>query len=460
MLAVTGALAQEARSEWPQFQGGPGHSGSLEDGPAPPYRERWRLVAGDVDDRAFSGVAIADGLAFAVGDRAVYAVDLATGEIAWDLPRAGGPLSVPAVVAGRGDDPGTLLYLEGPADARSDDASPSPEASPSPDGGGGASDLVAVELGERTELWRVALAGTSRTGVTVEGGTAYVGDENGTVHAVSISDGRLRWPAAEVAAPVDVPLAVAGGLVIAVGRDGDGGTVEIEALDQRTGDRRWGLSPQGTSTAVSAPASADGVTVVGLADRYVRGLDEAGQEVWTHLALSIFSPVTSPALGPDALYIADLSGGLYRLDPADGSRAWGYQLNEVVLRSSPVLSGDTVLLGLNDGRLIAIDVDSGRLVWQSARTPGLVGTIALSADVLVAVKGGGDAGLIAFEHDPAGALVDVQSPTVLDGGATLARAGVAIVIALVVVLVPGVLARRRFGNAFDQAGDEEPEAEA
>jgi hypothetical protein len=49
---------------------------------------------------------------------------------------------------------------------------------------------------------------------------------------------------------------------------------------------------------------------------------------------------------------------------------------------------------------------------------------------------------------------------VLDGGATLARAGVAIVIALVVVLVPGVLARRRFGNAFDQAEDEEPEAEA
>jgi outer membrane protein assembly factor BamB len=454
LAGVPRPLAQE-RADWSQFQGGPGHPGTLADGPEPPYVERWRLVAGDEGDRAVSGVAILDGVAYTVGDRAVYAVDLDTGDVAWTVPRAGGPLSVPAVVAGRGGDPATLLYLEGPAGSTDDEASPTPRESPSPeDEAEGASDLVARELEGRTELWRVALAGISRTGVTVMGDTAFVGDESGTVHAISVSDGRVRW-SAEVAAPVDVPLAVADGLVLVAGRDAEAGSVELEALDQPTGERRWRVSPQVTSTAVSAPAAADGLTVFGLADRYVRGLDGDGQQVWAHLALSIFSPASSPALHSGTLVIADLNGGLYRLDARGGARDWGFQLNDVVLRSSPVVSGDTILLGLNDGRLVAIDAASGRLVWRSPRTPGLVGTIALARDVVVAVKGGSEAGLIAFEHDPGGALLDEPSPTVFDPATTLPRAGAAIVIALVVVLVPGFLARRRFGDATPDEADED-----
>lgn len=60
--------------------------------------------------------------------------------------------------------------------------------------------------------------------------------------------------------------------------------------------------------------------------------------------------------------------------------------------------------------------------------------------------------MIAFEHDPDGRLVDVPSPTELDGGTTLARIGVAAAIALAVLLVPGMLLRRRFGDAFAAEG--------
>ena len=404
------------------------------------------MVAADLDDRALSGAAILDGVAYSVGDRAVYAIDLESGEVEWEIPRAGGPLSVPALVtAGRGD-PATLLYLEGPAAGGGDEV----EASPAPQEPTGTTDLVAVDLGDRSELWRVALAGVSRTGVTVDDDTAFVGDEARTVHAVSISDGRVRW-STEVAGPVDVPLAAADGLVVVVSRNPDEISVAVDGVEGDTGERRWGVAPQATSTAVSAPAARGGLTVVGLTDRFVTGFDEAGSDVWAHLALSSFSPATAPAMDEGTLYIADLTGGVYRLNAADGSRVWGHQLNELIRRSSPVVSGDAVLVGLNDGRLVALSTASGRLIWQGEASDGLIGAIALSAEVVVAVKGGRDAGLIAFEHDPDGALLDVPSPTEFDPGTTLGRAGVAVAIALVVVLVPGYLARRRFGHAF---GDE------
>ncbi|MGH2589842.1 MAG: PQQ-binding-like beta-propeller repeat protein, partial [Actinomycetota bacterium] len=199
-----------------------------------------------------------------------------------------------------------------------------------------------------------------------------------------------------------------------------------------------------------------GIVVVVLADRLVRGLGgEEGDELWASLALSFFSPVTSPALRDGSVFVADLGGGLYRFDSEDGVRAWSYQFNEVVLRSSPVVSGAWVLLGLNDGRLVAVNGESGRLAWQSAASGGLIGTIALSPEAIVAVKGGAEGGLIAFEHDPDGRLVDIPSPTELDGGTTLARIGAAAAIALAVLLVPGILLRRRFGDAFATEGEDD-----
>lgn len=437
---------------------------------------RWTLSA--PEGPALSGAVIFQGQAISLGEAAVYGVDLATGEIAWEAPRSGGPLSVPAIVAGVEGGPATLLYLEGPSsEAGSGGGTPSPSETGSPSestaaaGAEPGSELVAIELDGHTELWRVPLGATSRTGVTVDGDAAYVGDEDGTVTAVALADGSVLWAKdlGEADDPcagfpngkIDVPVAVADGRVIAVVRNVDGSSVAISALDTANGDCVWQKSPQIGSSATSAAAAGDGRVVIGLADRLVRSLGGSdGEQAWASLALSFFSPVTSPALTPDSVYVVDLGGGVYRLDARDGARVWDYQLNEVVIRSSPVVSGGAVLVGLRDGRLVAIDGASGHLVWQSESTPGLVGAIALSAEAVVAVKGGRDAGLIAFEHDPDGSLVDLPSPTELEAGTLVARAGAAAAIVLAAVLVPGMLARRRFGDAFsgEDPVDEEHEA--
>ncbi|MEX0743401.1 MAG: PQQ-binding-like beta-propeller repeat protein [Actinomycetota bacterium] len=484
-FATAPVAAQESGAGvWSQFQGGSEHRGVLAEGPEPPYRIRWTFPA--PEDEALSGAVIVEDLAISVGEQAVYAVDLLTGELAWEIPRTGGPISTPAIAMGNRT---TVLYLEGPggadatSPAASTSASPSaasPTSSPSPadDDDDDGSVLVALDLADQTERWRAALGEESRSGVTVEADTAYVGDEDGMVYAIALADGEIRWTsdlaegsAAEGATgatgceafeggAVDVPIGVAEDRVIVVGRNVDGGAVAVGALSASTGECTWRVFPQLGSSAISAPAAAEGIVVVGSADRFVRGLAaEDGQERWSALALSLFSPFSAPASPPGTVYVADLGGGLYRLDAGDGARVWSYQFNEVIL-GSPVVSGDTVLLGLNDGRLVALDAASGHLVFQEGTGPGRLGGLALAPDAIVAEKGGRDAGLIAFERDPEGRLVDVPSPTELDAPTTLSRVGLAALVVIAALSVPGIFLRRRFGATLPELeGAEDDEHE-
>ncbi len=449
LLWVSGAIAQ-VTAPWSQFQGGPGHPGVLEDGPEPPYRIRWTFPA--PDGTSLTGAVIVDDVAIAVGRGAVYGVEVASGRISWEVSRDGGPLSLPAL-----DEVGgapILLYLEGPPSEGDAGASPSPTPQEGADREGeAASDLVALGLEDRSERWRLPLGATSRSGVTIQAGVAYVGDQAGIVHAVAIEDGVERWTA-EVGGRADLPIAVADGLVYVISRHADERNVQITALTASDGERAWRVAPQVGSTTISGPAALEGGVVVGTADRLVRMLDAAdGEERWASLGLSLFSPASAPAAAGGQILLADVGGGLYRLDAGAGDRRWGYQFNDLVLRSSPVRSGDVVLLGLNDGRLVAVGMETGRLLWESEAAPGLIGTIALSPDAVIAVKGGREAGLIAFEHDPEGALLDLPSPTEFDAGAALARAALAALAVSVVAFVPAALARRRFGDAFEADED-------
>lgn len=462
-LLAAPAVAQEG-STWSQYQGGPGHEGSLAEGPEPPYRVRWTLPA--PAGPSLSSVVVVGDLAVTLGTEAVYAVDLETGDIAWDVPRGGGPISVPAY--GVSGERGVVVYLEGPARGGatpSPTPSPTGTASPTPDSSPAegdeeaedASSVVAIAIDDRAELWRTPLESLSRSGVTIDGTTVYVGDHGGNVYAISLDAGDVLWKA-EIGGRVDSPIAVADGTAYAVARNADTPAVIVGGFDAATGERAW--PPAGlrsNSTAGTAAVAGGGSVFVGSADRTVRAIGDDGTERWRTLTLSIFSPAASLALAEGAVFAADIAGGLYRLDAEDGGKLWSYHFSEETLRSSPVVSGSTALLGLGDGRLVAVEIESGHLVWESEPSPGLLGTLALSEEVVIAVKGGRDAGLVAFEHDPSGSLVDTPSPSELDPGTTFTRYAIAAVIVFALAFVPGLLAKRRFGGMRTGEGSADDE---
>ena len=198
-LVLTAPFAALASGAWGQFQGGPSHAGVATLAPPPPYRTAWSLpVAPGGPDRAFGlSAPVFDGSSvIAVGPVAVIAVDAATGHQLWAVDRELGP-SVPAAVD---EEDRLLLFTEGwgpagpprpaglsaTASANSTASpsappSPSPGAPPSPspsDGAGftGPSRLVAVSLdGDHERVWSIDLPQVSRSGVTLDGTTAYVG---------------------------------------------------------------------------------------------------------------------------------------------------------------------------------------------------------------------------------------------------------------------------------------------
>jgi outer membrane protein assembly factor BamB len=479
-LIARPALAQgnPPAPSWPQFQGGQSHPG-VADGPVPPYRQSWTFPIAPVGEQGASAPIVSGDEAIAVGPDAVYGIDLSTGEERWTLARAEGPSTTPAVANVRGT--AVLLFTEGSSSSDSK--------------------LRAVELATRKPAWPgpFVLGEQSHTGVTVAGGTAFVGDDAGHVYAVDLADGRARWSVL-LDNGVQGPLTVAGGNVYAVPQGrlalsaagaspsvtpapsaspsgqviGVANRLSLVALSASSGDPAWAPAPLPVGTFfASLPLAAGDSVYVAVSDGALNGeliaLGAADGVVrWVHRGVGPVWQTSSPTAANGGMYVADGRGGLWRFDPSNGRRLFDFQFNEFIRRSSPVVvGGGAVLVGLGDGRLVAVDASSGHEVWQGPRSPGLVGGIAVGGDMVLAAKGGLRGGVVAYAPDPAGDLIDVTSPSVADPARLLGNFAIALVVMMVLLALPLGYAWRRTGppefageeGVPDDDGDAEGETE-
>ncbi len=154
----------------------------------------------------------------------------------------------------------------------------------------------------------------------VHRGKVYVADANGLVQARDALDGRVVWK-------VEEKLQFSGGpgggedLVLIGSRDG-----QILALDADSGAERW--RSRVASEVLSVPTSAAGIAVVHSVDGTLTGLDaRTGERVWS---------VRNEA-------------------PKLSLRA----------SSSPVISGTFVICGFADGKLMSLDLATGRVRWEA-----------------------------------------------------------------------------------------------
>jgi outer membrane protein assembly factor BamB len=462
---LVGVASAQAIGGWTQSQGDAAHTGSLADAAQPPYEESWRLdvaLEGPGADFGLSQSVVDGSSVIAVGSTEIVAADLATGRQLWSVDRDYGPPVSPAIAVTSKQR--ILVYTEGfgdspPATSASSSAAATGSSSPSPSGSDTVpfdSHVAAIDLDTRQPVWEdsLQLEAVSRTGVTVDGDTAFLGDNVGNVYAVDVATGELRWTADAEGFLTTSP-AVSDGLVI-VTVQGDRSTpAHVVAFDASDGSQAWDDEIQGGAVLASSPAIGDGQVVAGFSDRTVRAFDLVdGTERWsTRLNNPLFF-TGAPALTPDAVVVVDTFGQVYRLDPASGDRVWDYAMNEAVTRSPGVVAGGSALVATSKGRLAAIDLESGLLVWQSEQADGLLRTLALTPQVVVGVMGGARPGLIGFAQDPDGTLVSLVSPTELN----LAKFLLAFLAAAVPLALLSILAGRwlvaRMGPAFLEDEDD------
>jgi outer membrane protein assembly factor BamB len=421
-----------------------------------------------------------------VGPDQVLGVDVATGGEGWSVPRDEGPPTTPAVATlgertvvvyteGFGDGPGA------PDASGSASAEPSVSSSASPsagdggdgggDGGGGAggdepfdSHLAAFDLATREPLWDpVPLSAVSRTGVVVDGGTAFVGVNGGTVYAVDLNDGSISWTA-ELGRPLGTPLTVADSTVlVGLQLEAAGTLPTLVALDATDGEERWRVDDDSAAGVIAAAAVGQGrafVTFSGRQESSVDGIDlETGRRLWRTGFPRFFDPTATapPVVTDDAVFVADFGGQVFALDPATGNEIWDFALNESVFQSAPVAVASHVIVGTLEGTLTALDGSSGNLVWRSDTSDesGPIRSLAVIGDRLVVVRAGGDGGLSAFEHDPDGILVDEESPTRPDPVALAGGIAAAGLIVGGLTLVLGRVLSRRVGPAFDEGDSDD-----
>lgn len=459
LAAASSAQALEA---WGQAQGGPAHTGYVADAPAPPYREAWRLgatPAGPGGAFGLSAPVVAGSAVVAVGPRVVVAADLDSGEPLWSVDRTFGPPASPAVAST--PDGRVLLYTQGFGDSPPG-TSPTPSAaasaSPAPSSTEPfASNLTAIDLATQEPIWDqpLQLKEVSRTGVTVSGDTAYVGDNRGNVYAVDVASGKLLW-SAKTGGFLANPIASADGSVVVAIQGGRTTRARIMALAEGDGSETWNIEIQGAALFATSPMIGEGQVIVGLSDQTVRSFDLGdGSELWSARLNSPLFFTGAPALAPDAVVVLDSFGQIYRLDPATGERVWDFALNVSTPRSPVVVAAQHVLVATSAGQLAAIDLGSGRLVWKSSTGDALLRSLTITSDLVVGVRGGPDGGLVAFSHDEGGALISEVSPTELDLPALLGAFAAAAVGLTLLLALGGRALASRMGPAFldDAEGD-------
>jgi outer membrane protein assembly factor BamB len=139
----------------------------------------------------------------------------------------------------------------------------------------------------------------------------------------------------------------------------------VLALDPKTGARIWRSETK--ARIISGPTVFDDKILVGTLDAEVIALQRAdGKELWRS---RISSEVMAPPVGAGKVVVARAGDGReYGLDAADGTRLWTFErgVPSLTLRgmSPPLIVGNRVFTGMDNGKLAALNLDDGQLAWE------------------------------------------------------------------------------------------------
>lgn len=240
----------------------------------------------------------------------------------------------------------------------------------------------------------------------IAGGTGYGMDAFGRVGAVDIERGRLRWekdtrPRRDRDGALGGGCAFEAGVLYVVT-----GLAEAMALDPADGAERWRVSLPGPAR--GAPTVAGGRLYVPTVENQLLALSaETGERQWTYRAqqaATIALGLPAPAVEGEVVLAGFGSGELAAIRTADGRAIWTEALTSArgggfsdiaAITGLPVIDRGRVFGGGLGGLFVALDLRSGRRVWERdlavAESPWTAG------DAVFVVSTSGDA--VCFGRD-------------------------------------------------------------
>ncbi len=156
-----------------------------------------------------------------------------------------------------------------------------------------------------------------------------------------------------------------GSRIYAASQDGN-----VTAYDPESGKQIWRNELDIELTA--GPGVAEGHLVVTAKDGFAVLLDTStGEERWR--ADIAGESLAQPLIKGESVIIQTIDGRLQALSVFDGRSLWSIVQTSPALTmrgsSSPVSAGNTVIAGFDSGRLVAADIDTGTIIWESLLAP-------------------------------------------------------------------------------------------
>lgn len=153
--------------------------------------------------------------------------------------------------------------------------------------------------------------------------------------------------------------------IYAASRDG-----KVVALDPEKGRRQWQVDLDLVLS--SGPGVGEDLVVVTGYDGDVICLRaEDGSEVWRTNVVG--ESLATPQIREQHVIVYTIDGRVRALSTFDGSEQWMVEqsLPALTLRgaSAPLIVGNTVIAGFDNGRLIALGLDDGGTVWEAMLSP-------------------------------------------------------------------------------------------
>ena len=151
-----------------------------------------------------------------------------------------------------------------------------------------------------------------------------------------------------------------GDMIVSVDHEGT-----TRSFNSQTGQQLWQADLD--VSVISGVGGGDGAVFVGTQEGELIALNETdGSKKW---AVSLSSEVLSPAKADNGVVVVRTADGrLTAWSVSTGKQLWSYQRSVPLLTlrgvSEPIIAGDKVITGYSNGKLIALALANGNIVWE------------------------------------------------------------------------------------------------
>ena len=262
--------------------------------------------------------------------------------------------------------------------------------------------LYALSLSDGGEKWEKTTVGHMVGGPAVSGDTVYVGSGDHCLYAFALSNGDERFSPFCTGAKIWSTPVVDNGIVYVSSMDR-----KVYAIDASTGELRWDKPFQASGAIASTPVVANGTVYVGTLDNSFYALDASNGEMrWRYKADDwIWNRAVATA---DTVYFGTLGGSFYALDTANGQLRWDKPFRAAgEIRGGAALVGSRLVVADESGFVYGLNASDGSQVWSSPASAGVPSDMTVNGDVAYYATKSGNIEKV----DPAdGTISIVQTP--------------------------------------------------